>query len=367
MLAFKPDLHQTMQRMEAFWQCAVLDRPVAQFTIEKPAAEQVPLPQIDHATTAERWLDVEYQAKLTDAQLSNRLFLADSLPVAFPNLGPEILAAFYGSPLYFGDYGTSWSEPILKDWSTADNLTLDWDNPYFHKLAELTDAMLELGRDKYIVGMPDWHPGGDLLAALRNPQDLAIDLIERPAQVKALLQRLQPDYYKVYDFWYAKLKNAGQAITSWLDLASYEKYYIPSNDFSALISPKMYREFFLAGIAEECRFLDRSIYHLDGPGALRHLDMILQIPELHAVQWVPGAGREGFSKWVQVYQKIQAAGKGIIVYCEVSDLELVMQTLSPRGLALHISGVPDLETGDNLLAGLERWTRNYKYPSLSGE
>jgi hypothetical protein len=118
----------------------------------------------------------------------------------------------------------------------------------------------------------------------------------------------------------------------------------------------LFDEIFLPGIARECRFLDRSIYHLDGPGALRHLDTILDIPELDAVQWVPGAGREIFSKWVPVYQKIQAAGKGILVYCEVSDLELVMQTLKPKALALAISNVPDRETGENILSALEKWT-----------
>ncbi len=357
MIKFKPDLEKTMRRMDAFWERSVLDRPVTQFTLNKPASEQVPLPESRHASTAERWLDVDYQSQLADAQLANRLFLGDSLPVAFPNLGPEVLAAFYGAQLNFGDYGTSWSEPILKDWTMVEEIVLNWYNFHFRKLEELTNAMLALGKDKYIVGMPDWHPGGDLIAALRNPQDLALDLIERPDQVKALLQRVQPDYYKVYDFWYKKLQQAGQPITSWLDLASYSKYYIPSNDFAALISPKMYREFFLSGIIEECRFLDRSIYHLDGPGALRHLDTILEIPELDAVQWVPGAGREVFSRWVQVYQKIQAAGKGIIVYCEVGDLELVMRTLNPRGLALAISGVPDLETGENIISRLGKWTR----------
>ena len=358
MFEFKPDLEKTMQRMEAFWERSVLERPVVQFSLEKPAAEQLPLPAAHHATTDERWLDVEYQTELTYAQLSNRIFMGDSLPVAFPNLGPEILAAFYGCELHFGDYGTSWSEPILTNWEKASQIKLKWDHPYFTKLIELTDAMLARGRDKFIVGLPDFHPGGDLVAALRNPQDLAIDLIEHPEQVISLLAQLQPDYFQVYDFWYEKYHAIGQPLTSWLDLASDSKYYIPSNDFSAMISPKMYREFFLSGIIAECRFLDRSIYHLDGPGALRHLDTILDIPELDAVQWVPGAKREGFAKWVPVYQKIQSAGKGILVYCEVSDLELVMQTLKPQGLALAISNVPDRDTGENLLSALGKWTWN---------
>jgi hypothetical protein len=360
-LEYKPDLEITMQRMDAFWERTVLDRPVTQFTLEKPSDEQTPLPISHHASTQERWMDVEYQAQLAAAQLSNRLFLGDSLPVAFPNLGPEVLAAFYGCPIQFGEYGTSWTEPILRDWQNSDKVSLDLTIPYFPRLMALTDAMLALGRERFLVGMPDFHPGGDLLAALRNPQDLAIDLIEKPEQVKNLLSRLQPDYFKIYDLWYEKFRAVGQPITSWLELASDSKYYIPSNDFSAMISQKMYREFFLPGIMAECKFLDRSIYHLDGPGALRHLDCILEIPELDAVQWVPGAGRENFSSWVHVYQKIQAAGKSMIVYCEIDDLPLVMQTLKPGGLALSVNGVSNQGMAENLLATLEAWTTTFRH------
>ncbi|MEI7847042.1 MAG: hypothetical protein WCK35_14685 [Chloroflexota bacterium] len=359
MFEFKPDLEITMQRMEAFWEHSVLDRPVTQFFLEKPRQEQVNLPVDKHSSTRERWLDVEYQTELTLAQLSNRLFLGDSLPVAFPNLGPEVLAAFYGCPIEFGDYGTSWTEPILKDWDQSGQIKLDLQNPYFSRLMELTDAMLVLGRDRFIVGLPDFHPGGDLAAALRNPQELAVDMIDHPEQIKNLLTRLQPDYFKVYDIWYDKFAAIGQPVTSWLELASYGKYYIPSNDFSALVSQKMYSEFFLAGIIAECQFLERSIYHLDGPGALRHLDCLLGIRELDAVQWVPGAGREGFEKWVSVYQKIQAAGKSIIVYCDVSELPLVMQTLKPGGLALSINGMLNSDMAANILSSLKTWCRGF--------
>jgi hypothetical protein len=195
--------------------------------------------------------------------------------------------------------------------------------------------------------------------ALRNPQDLAIDLIEQPEQVKALLKRLQSDYFNVYDFWFERFQASRQPITSWLELASYAKYYIPSNDFSAMVSTKMYKEFFLPGIIDECQFLDRSIYHLDGPGALRHLDCILEIPELDAIQWVPGAGREKFSNWVSIYQKIQAAGKSMIVYCSLDEIELLKQTLKPKGLAISISGIGSPEIGESVLLGFEEWARTW--------
>ena len=355
MFAFKPDYEQTKQRIDAFWERELIDRPVVQFGLAKPPEERVPLPPSDHETPAQRWLDVEYQVQLKLASLSNAEFLGDTLPIAWPNLGPEVFSAFYGCPIHFGDYGTSWTDPILEDWSEADQLQMDWESPYLQKLHEMTDALLEAGRGRFITGMTDWHPGGDAIAALRDPQNLATDLLLHKNEVKALLARLEQDYCQVYDVFYQKLRAAGQPISTWTPLVHDGKYYVPSNDFSIMISAEMFDEVFLPGIIRECQFLDRSIYHLDGPGALRHLDSLLSIPELGAVQWVPGAGNEGFHKWVDVYKKVQAAGKGIQILCRFKELDLIMETLDPHGVFLSMGGVPSREAAEEMLRQLEKW------------
>ena len=357
MFEFKPDYEKTRDRIEAFWNFDVLDRPVVVFSLPKPAEEQVPLPVSNHPDSRSRWMDSDFQAEYALANLKNHEFLGDSLPIAYANLGPEVFSAFYGCPLHFGDFGTSWSEPILEDWTKADEITLDWDNLYLKKLLEMTDRLVEISAGRFIVGMPDWHPGGDCIAAFRDPQNFAMDMITNKPDVIRLLDRIAKDYYRVYDNFYAMLKQAGMPITSWTPLVSEGKYYIPSNDFSIMVSKAMYDEVFLPGIADECRFLDRSIYHLDGPGALRHLDSILSIPELNALQWVYGAGNEGIHRWIQVYQKAQSRKKGIQVTCHVSELPLVMENLSPLGLFLSLEGIDDRSTALNVLKTLEDWTK----------
>ena len=360
MLEFKPDYEQSYHRIEAFWHNQVLDRPVTMFSTYKPSRDWVPLPVSGYTNSADRWMDAEYQANLALANMRNQVFLGDTMPVAFPNLGPEIFSSFYGCPIHFGDVGTSWTDPILDEWQKAGSLQLDWTNPFFVKLEEMTSALLEVGQGKFITGMTDWHPGGDALAAFRDPQRLAMDLLDNLEAVKQLLERIEVDYFAVYDYFYQILRQHGQPITSWTSLVYEGKYYIPSNDFSIMISKSMFDEVFLPGIQRECQFLDRSIYHLDGPGALRHLDSLLSLPELYAVQWVPGAGNEYFSRWVHVYQKIQAAGKGIQVNCRLDEIPLVMETLQPEGMFLWVSGVPDIESGAGLLGQLEDWTRSKK-------
>ena len=356
MFELKPDYEKTRQRIEAFWEFDVLDRPVVNFNLNKPLDQQKPLPASMHQTPEERWLDAEYQAELAYANLFNRDFIADDLPIVYPNLGPEIFSAFYGCPIHFGDYGTSWSDPILHNWEDADTIILDWESPWITKLHEMTDILLERGKGKYLVGMTDWHQGGDALAAFRDPQNLAIDMVENPEAVKSLLRRVTDDYFKIFDIFYNKLRQAGQPSTSWTPLVDDGKYYIPSNDFSIMISKKMYNDVFLPGLTEECEFLHRSIYHLDGPGALRHLDSVLGIKALNALQFVPGEGNNLFARWIHVYQQAQSSKKGVQVVCTVSELSHVMETLNPRGLYLIISGVSNSEEAENIQNRLEAWT-----------
>ncbi|MBC7316757.1 MAG: hypothetical protein H5T70_10095, partial [Chloroflexi bacterium] len=116
MFDLKPDYEQTRQRIAAFWEREIIDRPVVQFTLYKPREEWVEVPQSHHPTPEARWTDAQFQAEYALANLSNQEFLGDTLPIAFPNLGPEVFSAFYGCPIHFGDYGTSWTEPILHDW-----------------------------------------------------------------------------------------------------------------------------------------------------------------------------------------------------------------------------------------------------------
>lgn len=355
MFELKPDFELVKQRIEAFWQRDVLDRPVTMFSLSKPAGERIPLPVSHHNSPEARWMDTQYQVEWTLAALSNQLFLGDSLPIAWPNLGPEVMSALYGCPLHFGDYGTSWSDPILLDWKDVDQIRLDWNSPYLLKLHEMTDALLSVGKGRFIVGMTDWHPGGDCIAAFRDPMNLAMDLITYKEQVMELLKQVEGDYFQLYTAFYDKLRAANQPITSWTPLISDGKYYIPSNDFSIMISSAMFEEIFLPGIIHECQFLDHSIYHLDGPGALRHLDALLAIPDLDALQFVPGAGNECFRKWIPVYQKAQASGKGVQVDCTPDDLNLLMDTINPRGLFLQMSGIDSPETASAILKTLETW------------
>ncbi|MDD3176021.1 MAG: trimethylamine corrinoid protein 2, partial [Candidatus Nanoarchaeia archaeon] len=80
-------------------------------------------------------------------------------------------------------------------------------------------------------------------------------------------------------------------------------------------------------------FLDHCVFHLDGPGALRHLDDILAIKDIDVLQWVPGAGQPPVYEWLDVLKKAQKAGKGLQIYgVNLDIIKRISRELSPEGI-----------------------------------
>ena len=45
--------------------------------------------------------------------------------------------------------------------------------------------------------------------------------------------------------------------------------------------------------------MTHNIFHVDGKGVARHLDAILSVPQVHALQWVQGVGDDlPIMQWV---------------------------------------------------------------------
>jgi len=350
-----PDWEARLARQDAFWDCAVIDRPVVNIAFPKQKPERDYPVSKEYSSHRERWMDTERVVETALAHALNTEFLGDALPTAWPNLGPEVFSAFFGIQLEY-TAETSWAVPAITDWSDVSHIRFSKENFYWRKLLEITDALLDAGRGAYYVGISDIHPGGDAIAAFREPIELNTDLLMFPEEVKSLLSIVNATYAEVYDFYYGKLSAAGQACTSWPGIVSTRKWYVPSNDFSCMISKELFDEFFLPGIIEECRHMEASIYHLDGPQALRHLDSLLAVEELNGIQWVYGAGNGRASDWLHIYRRCQSAGKGIQLGIELDELDCIMENLCPEGVWLTVSGICDDELARQVLRTLATWT-----------
>ena len=106
------------------------------------------------------------------------------------------------------------------------------------------------------------------------------------------------------------------------------------------------------------RVNEYSVYHMDGPDELKHLDSVLALPDLKTIQWTPGDGQPGGGSplWFPYYERIQRADKCLIlVAVDPGDIENLLATISSRGLHINTS-VGTQGEADDLLAEVERWT-----------
>jgi len=148
--------------------------------------------------------------------------------------------------------------------------------------------------------------------------------------------------------------------TNWTGGWSEKRFVcIGQNDFTCMISPAMFDEFCLEDTLECVNHVDYALYHLDGPGALRHLPRILEIERLHTVQWVHGNGQPSPSHWLDSLQQIQQAGKAVQIWYNLhytthvvnvfDELDIVCNALDPTHLFIGV----DVQTADEADAVVE--------------
>lgn len=336
-LKWKPDFEQTVERFEAWWVGGAVDRPPV--TLHVRPRGPVEGPPSHHRTPRERWLDARWRVDRAIAEMSGREYLGDSFPLFWPNVGPEITAAVLGCELEYDDR-THWSKPVVHscdDWSRILAVPPDWSAEPWQAMERMTDRALEASDGRFIVGLTDLHGNYDILAALRDPEALCMDLVDCPQLVRQAGHRAAEVYTECFNRCWAKISAAGMGASTWTPAYHRGPMYVPSCDFWCMVSPQMARELILPEIVFEMRPLQRSIFHLDGPTALPHLDLLLNLPQLNAVQWVYGAGNGPAARWVDVYRRCLAAGKSVQIFCQThAEAITLLNELGPRGVWLDV-------------------------------
>jgi len=328
-MLYKEDWDKTKIKYDEYWNRENHDRPLISITSPKNNIKEIDLKV--HGNIKDRWLNTEYIIKKARLNFENTFFGGESYPILWPNLGPDVFSAFYGADIEFGE-NTSWAHPIITDWDKALNLTLDDKSFWYKKIVQMTKDIVEDSKGDYMVGITDLHPGSDGLVALRGPENLCYDVLDEPEKIKENVSKLLLGFKKITDELYSITQKYQNGTTNWMGIWNSKKWYVTSCDFSCMISQDMYKEFILPELSEEIDYLDASMYHLDGPGALKHLDTLLGIEKLKGIQWVYGAGQPTASHWIPELKKIQKAGKLIHVDIVPEDLDVLLRELEPEGV-----------------------------------
>ena len=350
--------NEIKKRYDAFWAHENTDRAVLYMATGR---EWETLPAKD---LHEQWECPEYRVRCAEHTLKVTEYFAEGYPRTRAHVGPGSLAAMTG-----GDYllkrNTVWftEDPALRDdWRNYEKIVLRTDSPMYILTERIMRALSENNRGRYWTDPSGLCHGLDVLSSLRGAQNLLTDLYDHPAEVKRALSTLDEIWEQVFTWQCDIIFGGGQeGLTSWLPVWCRGRWDALQCDFSAMISPDHFEEFMLPSMVTYTEFLDHSLYHLDGPGQIPHLDLLLSLPRLDGIQWMPGDGTPGEADdlWFPIYERIQAAGKNLMLFCDRKGALKLLRHLSPVGLCLCLNA-SGAEEADEVIARAEECAKMKK-------
>jgi hypothetical protein len=325
-LPFKENWGETEYFLRRWWTGERLLRPAISITAPRPQRVPVPRP-----ADLETWrTDSDFVLRETRVMYQNTYFCAEAIPARTLMVGYAVLG---GEPHF--DANTVWHSPTIHDWRTDATKRYDCNNPWWLNTKKIVSVLTE--REVGFPPMPAILTPLDALSTMRGPQQLCTDLLTEPQTVKKYSAYLIGIWIEMFDQLYEITCTKYEGSTGWLTVWAPGKYSTIQCDFSCMISPAMFEEFVLPEVEALCNHLDFTIYHLDGPGALQHLDALLRVPKLHGIQWVPGSGAAPAIEWTELLRKVQNAGKRLHISLDNARVQRALKDLSPEGLYLATS------------------------------
>ncbi|MDD2708209.1 MAG: hypothetical protein PHV34_09390 [Verrucomicrobiae bacterium] len=258
------------------------------------------------------------------------------IPTAFHMYGnrgtPMTLAYYLGGDVHFGS-DTVWVEPVIQDWRKF-SIKFSDDNVWWQRSLQLLETSLQVAGGRFLVALPDFGDALTVFSLLRGTENLLLDLVEDKQAVLETRDRFVEVWPQYHQACWDLYRKHFPGDTSWLIWAP-GKTYACQCDFSVMISPKLFEEFVVPEIERLGKYLEYIAWHLDGPGELKHLDILLDLPQIKAFQWYQGAGQPSVANWLPVLKKIQAKNKSIISYADDErDVEVLTRELAPAGLMI---------------------------------
>lgn len=283
----------------------------------------------------QRWFDPQWRAEQLHHELATSSLKADIIPVVNTQLGPGSLAAILGARLEARE-DTIW---IRHDEKWSGELKLDPENPWWKLHLDLLKACKSKANGQYYVGCPDIMEGLDVLAGLRGNDAVLMDIMLDPEGLEEQVRQVNQIYFDVFDQIYDIIREGDEMAFCYFSIWAPGKCSKFQSDISVMISEDDYRRFVQPYLREQCQRIPYSLYHLDGVDAIRHLDAILEIDELKAVQWTPGYGQPqgGDPCWFNLYKRIKAAGKAVLpCWVKLDELKPMLDEVGPEGMNIEL-------------------------------
>jgi hypothetical protein len=326
----KPDFDSCAHRWVAFWRGEALDRPMILAVVPKPDRPTAPKP---YPIRPDR--DVSQAIAQTLAWAASHDFVGDAIPFLTMEFGAEHFATFLGAEMrYHETYdSTGWVVPFVRDWDAVE-LRLDRDSFYWRRTLEFIRALRASCEGRVLICAPALSAGMDALSAIRGPERLLTDLVDCPGKVRRALAQVRQVYGEVVDVLKRELAWDELGTANWNGMYHPGRTNTIQSDVSCMLSPRMFADFEVANLRDQARHYDAVAYHLDGPGAIRHLEAICAIEGIKAVQYVP-IPRERPEDVEALYDRLDSLGMAAVRNAGAAEIKRLWGKSQTRRLVIH--------------------------------
>jgi hypothetical protein len=335
---WKENWLETRQHFIDWWEHKGMVLAPSGGIISNPAASRAheDFPHYDRSSNLVRYYtDPVFRANCEHDSLAHYYLGGDIIPIAGTDIGPGTLALYMGSEPELTPE-TVWYYPSME--GIDQKLKFNPESKWWQITQATLAKCMEMAQGRYLVGCPDLIENLDILASLREAKTMYIDLIEHPGEALERIHEINQAWFEAYDRIYDIIHlEDGSSCFGAFSLWGPGKTAKLQCDASALISPKMFRRFVAPFLKEQCQWLDHSMYHLDGHQCICHLDALLEIEELDAIEWtadlvVPSGGDP---VWYPLIHRILDGGKSVqIVNVETRHIRPLLDQFGPKGLYL---------------------------------
>lgn len=371
---FKPDWDDVKNRYLAWWNHEVIDRCCIAVHAPKENAKISPAPDLQHGpwllgmeeipdddvqSIIRWWTDPELNYKRTIAWFENTLFAGEALPVTYVNWGAMAMAAMFGSKAEFKKTSV-WYPAVIENWNEW-----EWDfdpenSPTWQTIMRIVRRFVADAEGRYFVGSPELGNGADVLSLMRGMDNLALDLLMHPDAVKKGVDVISDTWVGLMETTHQMTVdvNDGGNVVAWMGLWAPGRTDQIACDFSSIISPQMFEEFFIPEILKMGDWCEYGVYHLDGPDCMKNmLDILLEIDQIKTIQFTPGTGFAPTytEEYIPQYRKILASGKNLYLLAEAAEVENILQELPPEGLFMRTYVDSEKEAAE-MLRNVTKWS-----------
>lgn len=358
-IEYKEDWEEAKERYRMWWNGEYFGRcGLSVYAPKAKLPENLPSPPPNPKDPLDHWTNIELITARNNYHLSRTFYGGEAFPQWSPGYaGVNSITSFLGCPLTL-DYETGWHEPIMTDddWDIR-KYKIDKRGKWWQHTIKLLKRAAVESAGKSIPCIVAFGGSGDTLAGLRDTERLLYDLSDCPEKLIDAEEYLMDMWCDVYDSFYEIVRDSADGgSTSWFPLWAPGKFYPSQNDFSYMISPKMFRDIFLPIIDRQTKFLDYSVYHVDGIGAFVHVPALCELPRLQALQILPGAGKPSPLHYIDVLKTVQSAGKNLHISISSVEVETALSMLSAKGLFIDTWVSTEAEARE-LLKKAEDWSK----------